>query len=454
MSTHFNLNTNGIPLDVITRDQLPVWMNKLSGFQKNWLQINKIDSQNFALIPSENGNLERVLAILPQHDTFFIAEDLPAQLPTNHYVLDPSLTTTDRVNFAISWALATYRFDRYISNSEASSTLALQTQAEIDTADHFYRSIELTRDLVNTPASDMMPQDLATTMSKMAEEFNGTFSQYIGEELLEHNYPTIHAVGRASDNAPRLLDLRWGDSKAPKVTLVGKGVCFDSGGLNLKPGNSMRLMKKDMGGAAHVIGLARLIMAENLPINLRVLVPAVENAVSSNAFRPGDVIKTRQGITVEIDNTDAEGRLVLCDALTEADSESPDIVIDFATLTGACRVALGTELPGYFCNDDKVADELFAEAKNCQDLIWRLPLHNAYEDMLKSQVADMVNSSSTGLGGAITAALYLQRFVSPSTPWIHFDVMAWNDRKLPGRPVGGDAFGLRAVFHYLKTRYV
>jgi len=453
MSTHFNLDTNGTPLDVITRDQLPVWMEKLSKFQKNWLQINKIDSQNFALIPSESGDLERVLAILPQQDTFFIAEDLPTHLPTGHYVLDSSLTTTDRVNFAISWALATYQFDRYLSKSETISTLALQSQAEIDTADHFYRSIELTRNLVNTPASDMMPQDLAGTMSSMGEEFNGKFSQYIGEELLEHNYPTIHAVGRASDNAPRLLDLRWGDSKAPKVTLVGKGVCFDSGGLNLKPGNSMRLMKKDMGGAAHVIGLARLIMAENLPINLRVLVPAVENAVSSNAFRPGDVIKTRQGITVEIDNTDAEGRLVLCDALTEADSESPDIVIDFATLTGACRVALGTELPGYFCNDDKVADELFAEAKKCKDLIWRLPLHNAYEDMLKSQVADMVNSSSTGLGGAITAALYLQNFVSPSTPWVHFDVMAWNDRKLPGRPVGGDAFGLRAVFQYLKTRY-
>jgi len=450
---HFNLNSNGTPLEIITREQLPAWIEQLNGFEKNWLQTAGVESKNFALLPSQDGQLAKVIAILPQRDTFFIAEDLPSQLPAGHYVIDPSLDSEQRVQFAISWALATYRFERYKTTPESISTLGLRTQDEINKANHFVSSIFLTRNLINTPAGDMMPQDLAATMSELATEFGAKLSQHIGDELLEKNYPTIHAVGRASDSPPRLLDLQWGDAEAPKITLVGKGVCFDSGGLNLKPGNSMRLMKKDMGGAAHVIGLARLIMAENLPINLRVLVPAVENAVSSNAFRPGDVIKTRQGITVEIDNTDAEGRLVLCDALTEADSESPDLILDFATLTGACRVALGTELPGYFCNDESVAEQLFNEARNCNDPIWRLPLHGAYEDMLKSQIADTLNSSPTGLGGAITAALYLQKFVSPGTPWVHFDVMAWNDRKLPGRPVGGDAFGLRAVFHYLQTRY-
>jgi len=237
------------------------------------------------------------------------------------------------------------------------------------------------------------------------------------------------------------------------VTLVGKGVCFDSGGLDLKPASAMRQMKKDMGGSAHVLGLAMLIMRHKLPVRLRVLIPAVENAVSANAFRPGDVLKTRQCMTVEVDNTDAEGRLVLCDALTEADSEKPDLIIDFATLTGACRVALGTELPGFFSNDDSLAYELFQMSKFVKDPIWQLPLHAPYQSMLKSEIADTLNSVESPFGGAITAALYLQLFVSPSTPWVHFDVMAWNNRKLPGRPIGGEAFGIRAVFEYLKNRY-
>jgi leucyl aminopeptidase len=299
----------------------------------------------------------------------------------------------------------------------------------------------------------MMPQDLSAQVKTLAEEFNADFDEIVGDALLQENYPMIHAVGRASAHAPRLLDLHWGDDNHPKVTLIGKGICFDTGGLNLKPGEAMRYMKKDMGGAAHTIGLAYLIMAAKLPIRLRLLIPAADNAVSSDSFRPGDVLKSRKGLTVEIDNTDAEGRLVLCDALTEGASEKPELMIDFATLTGACRVALGTELPGFFTNQQQLAGDLMQAGERVSDPVWNLPLHKAYKDALKSDIADLINSVPTPFGGAITAALYLEAFVD-NTPWVHFDVMAWNRRSLPGRPIGGEAMGLRAMFNYLRNRFV
>lgn len=286
----------------------------------------------------------------------------------------------------------------------------------------------------------------------MADEFGAKVRDIVGSELLEQNYPMIHAVGRASEHDPRLIDMTWGDPEHPKVTLVGKGICFDSGGLNMKPGDSMRLMKKDMGGAAHTIGLAYLIMANKLPVRLRLLIPAAENAVSGNAFRPGDVIPTRKGLTVEIDNTDAEGRLVLCDALFEGASEKPDLMIDFATLTGACRVALGTDLPGFFTNQKQLAGDLMQAGEKISDPVWNLPLFRMYKEALHSEVADMVNSVPGPFGGAITAALYLEAFVE-ETPWVHFDVMAWNRRALRGKPVGGEAMGMRAMFEYLRQRY-
>lgn len=453
MSSYFKVQPTGIPLTVMPRPQFSHWLEQQSSFVQNWAGANTAEEAPHIAIPDASGALAEVLAFLPDDGSYFIAGNLPESLPLNHYVLAGDLTQQQRVQFAISWGLASYRFDRYCEQRTPLPTLGLASDSELEQADDFVSAIALTRDLINTPASDMMPGDLAETMAGLAKEFNGQFSELIGDQLLEANYPTIHAVGRASIHEPRLLDLKWGASDAPKITLIGKGVCFDSGGLNLKPGNFMRLMKKDMGGAAHVIGLARLIMARKLPIQLRVLVAAAENAVSSNAFRPGDVIKTRKGITVEIDNTDAEGRLVLCDALTEADDEHPELIIDFATLTGACRVALGTEVPGYFCNDEEVASALYVSSLNSNDPIWRLPLHKPYEEMLKSQIADTLNSSASGFGGAITAALYLQKFVSKDTPWVHFDVMAWNDRKQAGRPIGGDAFGLRAVFDYLQQRF-
>lgn len=448
-------------ITLIHTEQYETWLKGQNDFVQTWLSTQNYQGKGHSVVPDTEGNIDFVVFGISDGDDLFIAGDLPILLPPSVYTLDlesyqsDSMKNTQALSlrFAISWGLAAYQFERYKKADKALPQLSVNDKEELDEANSFISATALVRDLVNTPAGDMMPEDLSEECRKLCNNFGATLREVVGEELLTQNYPTIHAVGRASIHEPRLLDLRWGNPKAPKVTLVGKGVCFDSGGLDLKPSQFMRLMKKDMGGAAHVLGLAYLIMAQNLPVNLRVLIPAVENAVSSNAFRPGDVIKTRKGTTVEIDNTDAEGRLVLCDALVEADDESPDIIIDYATLTGACRVALGTELPGFFCNNDTLAKSIFDSGNEIADPVWQLPLHSAYQDMLKSDIADTLNSAASGHGGAITAALYLQLFVSSTTPWIHFDVMAWNNRKRPGRPAGGEAMGIRAVFDYLKNRY-
>lgn len=450
-----------IDIELIQHDKFSQWLETKDSATKTWVHANNYSGKGYLTIPNEKGEIASCIYTIPENADFFIAGDLANQLPENTYTLNLGLLdsldscTKQQIheNFTISWGLSSYQFDRYKSTDLNKAQLYIDNDEIFQKAVDFIESIKLVRDLINTPASDMMPDDLTATCIKLCETHTAQLKVLVGDQLLEQNYPTIHAVGRASIHEPRLLDLNWGHEDAPKVTLVGKGVCFDSGGLDLKPSSAMRLMKKDMGGAAHVLGLAKLIMSRELPIRLRVLVPAVENAVSSNAFRPGDVLTTRQGITVEIDNTDAEGRLVLCDALSEADSENPDVIFDFATLTGACRVALGTELPGYFCNDEALARELFEHGNKVKDQVWQLPLHKPYEDMLRSDIADTLNSAPTGFGGAITAALYLQKFVSKDTPWVHFDVMAWNNRKLPGRPIGGEAFGIRAVFDYLQSRY-
>ena len=470
MTALFSAANSGIPIILIQTSSYAAWLEQQDSRAQTWLKANQYQGKGYCLIPNQEGTIARVVYALPIDEAFFIAGDLPLQLPCDQYVIELASvdlqkdvgeqeTASDssselQLRFAVSWGLACYRYEAYKSFDKKLPVLALRSATLVNEVESYVQAITLVRDLINHPASDLMPDQLSTEVDKLAREFKAKTKHLVGDELLQHNYPTIHAVGRASIHPPRLIELNWGNKKAPKVTLVGKGVCFDSGGLDLKPSSAMRLMKKDMGGAAHALGLARLIMAQQLPIRLRVLIPAVENAVSSNALRPGDVVKTRHGLTVEIDNTDAEGRLVLCDALAEADREAPELLIDFATLTGACRVALGTELPGLFCNSQELANGIIGSGLKVNDPVWQLPLHKPYQELLKSDVADTLNSSPNAFGGAITAALYLQLFVSPTTPWVHFDLMAWNNRKLPGRPVGGEAFAIRAVFEYLKGRYL
>jgi leucyl aminopeptidase len=434
----------------MTAEAFDEWLQSAPEAQTNWIRNQGFKAPGYCLIPGPDGALLEVVCVLKQPQDAWPLGDLVGKLPAGHYRLNAPEALLERA--ALAWLLGAYRFDRYRKVEAIEAVLVVDPPALVKRVTHLAEGVALVRDLVNTPASDMMPEHLSAAMSELADAFGAQVQEVVGDDLLAHNYPTIHMVGRASVHAPRLLDLRWGNAAHPKVTLVGKGVCFDSGGLDIKPSSGMRWMKKDMGGAAHVLGLARMIMGLELPVQLRVLIPAVENAISGNAFRPGDVVKTRKGLTVEIDNTDAEGRLVLCDALAEADSEVPDLLIDFATLTGAARVALGTELPGYFCDDDDMAHALRDAGTAVQDPVWHLPLHEAYNDFLKSEVADLLNCAPSPFGGAITAALYLQRFVEQSA-WVHFDIMAWNQRALPGRPVGGEAMGARAVFEWLERRY-
>ena len=391
------------------------------------------------------GGMMRVLAGVDPSAGPWAYAGLPAKLPAGRYVIAAELTPEEATQAALGWALAAYRFDRYRDKPANDALLVWPKGADRAAVTRTAEATALVRDLINTPAGDMGPAELAAAARALGREAGARVSVIVGDELLRKNYPMVHAVGRASSRAPRLIDLRWGRS-GPRVTLVGKGVCFDSGGLDLKPASGMKLMKKDMGGAAHALGLAAMVMAAKLPLRLRVLVPAVENSVSGDAFRPLDVIKTRKGLTVEVGNTDAEGRLVLCDALAEADREKPDLLIDFATLTGAARVALGTDLPALFCNDDALAESFLAAGLARHDPVWRLPLHQPYRALLDSPVADLNNISEGGFGGAITAALFLADFVRPETPWAHLDIMAWNLQDQPGRPSGGEAMGLRAAF--------
>jgi leucyl aminopeptidase len=452
MNNLLNAENSGIPLIIIEQANYTPWLAKQTQQQQNWLANTQYQGKGLALIPDTEGELKQALFIIADASDYFACGDLIKQLPSGQYLLEAEEKHVEAISFG--WLVGAYQFDRYVTkkSDKKFATLAINNADIVDNAIKAAQATALTRDLVNTPAADMMPIDIAQATQELAAKFNGKVKQIIGDELLVHNYPTIHAVGRASIHTPRLIDLTWGDDKNPRVTLVGKGVCFDSGGLDIKPAAGMRNMKKDMGGAAHVLGLAQLIMAHNLAINLRVLIPAVENAVSSNALRPGDVVTTRKGLTVEIHNTDAEGRLVLCDALVEAENDEPELIIDFATLTGAMRVALGTELPGFFSTNDQVAAGITSAGLNNSDPVWRMPLHRPYDNLFDSTIADMTNCPAQPFGGAITAALYLERFVE-KTDWVHFDIMAFNVRHLSGRPLGGEAFGIRSVFDYLQQRF-
>lgn len=432
----------------------PEARSRFSAAEQRWLELHDFTAKpgQYCLLPDHQGGIARVVAGYATDESLLWAiAGLPRKLPAGDYHLVCDWPAEARQQAAIGWGLGHYRFSRFQEKPDKllPSLHVPGDQARIDA---FVQAITLVRDLINLPANHMLPQHLAEAVAQLASEFAADYREVVGDKLLDENYPAIHAVGRASHHLPRLLELGWGDSNHPPVVLVGKGVCFDTGGLDLKPSQYMRLMKKDMGGAAHALGLARLVMQLRLPVRLRVLIPAVENAVGGDAFRPGDILSTRSGKHVEVDNTDAEGRLVLCDALTEAVAGKPELILDFATLTGAARVALGTEIPVFFSNDAALTRGLQNAAAQVQELIWPLPLHKPYLEQLKSQCADLLNSGGS-YAGAITAALFLNAFVPETVPWAHFDVMAWNTRERAGRPVGGEAMGLFAVYSYLDTAY-
>jgi leucyl aminopeptidase len=380
----------------------------------------------------------------------FLPGRLPQQLPAGVYRFanDPHDTRLA----ALAFALGAYRFTRYHKSEGRKIALDLPQSLDREELERVVEAVTLVRDLVNTPANDMGPADLEEAARTLAAKHGAVVKATIGDDLLRENFPLIHAVGRAAARPPRLIDLTWGDTDHSRVTLVGKGVCFDSGGLDIKPESSMLNMKKDMGGAATALALAHMVMSRKLPLRLRVLIPAVENAISGAAFRPRDIYTSRKGITVEIGNTDAEGRLILADALTFADEDDPEFIFDFATLTGAARVALGPDVPPFFTDDDQLAEELVAHAASENDPLWRLPLWRPYDEMLESKVADINNVGSSGQAGAITAALFMRRFVSAKS-WAHFDVFAWSPRSRPGRPEGGECQAARALYALLAGRY-
>jgi leucyl aminopeptidase len=448
-----------VPIAALTKAEFPAWLDAAPARERNWLTSIGFSAETgkHALVPGETGRLARVLVGLGDEadaeGRLWSLAGLPEALPEASYRLDTVAYDADPTRLAVGWALATYAYTRYSAKTRPAAKLVWPECADRGRVERLAAAVFLARDLANTPAGDLGPEELADEAIRVAKAAGARHRVVVGDDLLAENYPTIHAVGRASTRAPRLVDIVWGDEAAPKVTLVGKGVCFDTGGLDLKSASGMRLMKKDMAGAAIVLGLAQAIMDAGLPLRLRVLLPCVENAVSGNAMRPLDIVRTRNGLTVEIGNTDAEGRLILCDALAEASTEKPELLVDMATLTGAARVALGPELAALFCNDEALAQGLLAAAAAEEDPMWRMPLWRPYRKMIDSKVADLNNVSESPHAGAVTAALYLQEFVEPGIPWAHLDVMAWNPQNRPGRPEGAEATALRALYAHITQRF-
>jgi leucyl aminopeptidase len=383
----------------------------------------------------------------------FILAAAAEKLPEGDYRLASAPSPDAAENAAFAWLLGGYRFDRYKKQKQASARLIAPRGVDIVRIQRIYDAVALVRDLVNTPASDMTPASLEDETRRIAARFGAEIETVVGDELLARNFPMIHAVGRAAASAPRLIDMTWGREDAPKVTLVGKGVCFDSGGLDIKPSSGMLIMKKDMGGAAHALALAQMIMDAGVNVRLRVLIPAVENAISGSSYRPGDVLKSRKGLTVEINNTDAEGRLILADALALASEENPRMLVSLATLTGAARVAVGPDIAPFYADDDSFAAEIAAAGAAASDPVWRLPLFKGYDAMLSSPIADINNSPNNSFAGSILAALFLKRFVPEKTTWAHFDIFAWRPKAAPGRPFGGEAQAIRALMKVVAARF-
>ena len=444
---------HAVPLIAVGPSQLRAVLAKLGAGATQWARQTEFRAEagRFCLIPDTRGKLRCVLVGVTRGDDIYALAALPYALPAGTYRIESAGLPLDPARAALGWGLGAYRYDRYRRSRRAPARLAVDAATLGHVGPALAASWQV-RDLVNTPTEDMGPAQLSAEIAALAQAHGASHREWVGDDLRKA-FPTIHAVGRGSANAPRLVELTWGDESHPRLALAGKGVCFDTGGLNLKTGDGMRWMKKDMGGAAHAIALAGLIMHARLPVRLTLLVPAVENAVSGNAYRPGEVIRTRGGISVEVDNTDAEGRLVLCDAIAYAIESKPDLLVDLATLTGAARVALGPELPALFGNNEDLVQSVLAAGRAEQDPLWQLPLWQPYLSMLDSRLADSVNGGPSRHAGAITAALFLQRFVPKTTPWLHVDAYAWNDADRPGRPQGGEAQGLRAIFAALQQRY-
>ncbi len=447
--------TDSIPIIPLSATHLPAFLASATSLAQAWVEKHGFTAKpdTALIVPTAHGDVAYILAGVDEHPHIWSLAHVPAIAPEGNYHIHADWPAEMLEEVALGILLAQYQFDRYKKSDKKPMNLALPDGINEAEVMSLASAIYYVRDLINTPTNDMGPENLAAEAKALAESLGASFDQIVGEDLLNEHYPAIHAVGRASEQAPRLIELRHGDAGHPQVTLVGKGVCFDTGGLDLKPYSSMKLMKKDMGGAALMLGLAKIIMEMNLKVRLRVLIPAVENSVSSNAFRPQDIIDTRKGLKVEIGSTDAEGRVILCDALFEADHEDPDLIIDVATLTGAARTALGTELPALFSNDDALARAISIQSHVSHDPMWHMPLWKGYDKYVSSPIADITNSPNYSFAGAITAALYLNRFVRESTPWVHIDSYAWNAENSPGRPQGGEALGLRTLYHFLKKRY-
>ena len=456
LNTLTDEKSGAITINTIDKAGLDKSLARAPARERTWLKTLGFTAEpgKFVFLPGRDGRPNRVVvgANLEREPLWALA-GLTEALPEGRYRLDARLDRDRATKVALGWALGAYAFTRYKTPKRGFATLVWPGQADRHEVERLARGVFLARDLINTPAEDLGPPELAAAASKVAKQYDARCTVISGGDLLKKNYPTIHAVGRASSRPPCLIDLRWGKKNAPKVTLVGKGVCFDTGGLDLKPAANMLQMKKDMGGAAVVLGLASALMSAKAPIRLRVLIPAVENSVSANAIRPLDIVRTRSGKTVEIGNTDAEGRLILCDALAEADSESPNLLVDCATLTGAARVALGPEVQALFCNDDALADAILRASVDVADPVWRLPIWKPYRKMIDSKVADFNNVADGPFAGSIIGALYLAEFVRESTPWAHLDIMASNTRAQPGRPEGGEATGMRALYRMIRQRF-
>jgi leucyl aminopeptidase len=444
-------------IHLVDKGSFEAWAKGRSPEDRALIEAHRYDGKTgfaFVLLPRGNG-FELVSAVknAAELSPWCLAK-LAESLPEGTY----RLASGEPGKAALGWLLAQHRFDAYRSKSDEAErgprVLVTGEPAKIEETVRLAEATALVRDLVNTPAADLGPAEIEQAVRDQAARLGAKVQVTSGEALAE-GYPLIAAVGAAAteERAPRLVELEWGDPSHPRLAIVGKGVCFDSGGLDLKPASGMRIMKKDMGGAAHALALATLIIAGKVPVRLHLLIPAVENAVSGAAYRPGDIVRSRKGLTVEIDNTDAEGRLILADALAKAVEGEPELIVDFATLTGAARIALGPDLPATFANRDDLAAELEAAARDVEDPLWRMPLWDPYDEMLKSDIADLANSSSSPMAGTITAAMFLKRFVPDEIAWAHLDTWAWRDPARPGRPKGGEALGLRAVFELLRRRY-